>query len=283
MITRLLLIFSAIIAAVLGLTKGFVGSNTNDSSSEEIVTNANQKVQPFVSGKASSSQKGIEIPTSPRNMNEHIITRLAYTLSYNKNLRLPNWVAWHLTAAHTKGNFRRTEMKFVEDESVPRPRATNWDYVQSGYDRGHMCPSGDNRWSEKAQQESFIYTNCCPQRHSLNSEEWEELESRCRHWANVYGDIYIVCGPMFTSKEHKTIGKNHVAVPDAFFKVVLRLGKEPAALGFTYKNEGNTGAMSKHVCTVDWIEEMTGIDFFPALDDKTEKKVEAEANLSKWK
>lgn len=228
-------------------------------------------------------QKSLEIPVSPKNMQEQIISRLAYTVSYNKSLRLPNWVAWHLSSAHTKGKFKRTEMKFEEDVTVPKPRATNWDYVQSGYDRGHMCPSGDNRWSEQAQRESFIYTNCCPQRHSLNSEEWEELESRCRHWANVYGDIYIVCGPMFTKKERKTIGKNRIAVPDAFFKVVLRMGKSPAALGFIYQNEGNTGDMASHVCTVDKIESLTGIDFFPALDNNIEKKVEAEANLSKWK
>lgn len=228
-------------------------------------------------------QKSLEIPTSPKKMQEQIISRLAYTLSYNKSLRLPNWVAWHLSSAHTKGKFKRTELKFEEDTTVSKPRATNWDYVQSGYDRGHMCPSGDNRWSEQAQRESFIYTNCCPQRHSLNSEEWEELESRCRHWANVYGDIYIVCGPMFSSKDHKTIGKNRIAVPDAFFKVVLRMGKSPAAIGFTYKNEGNTGTMSNHVCTVDYIEKLTGIDFFPTLSDNLENKLEAEANLADWK
>ncbi len=231
-----------------------------------------------------SETKDITIPRSKSIAQEQIISRLAYTLSYNKATRIPNWVAWHLTSAHTKGQHNRKGIKFAEDEKVPSPRATNLDYIQSGYDRGHMCPSGDNRWSEQAQIESFFYTNCCPQRHALNEGDWNELESRCRHWANCYGDIYIVCGPILDKGvNHKTIGKNRITVPEGFFKVVLRLGKNPAAIGFLYRNDSSSHPMSHYVHTVDEIERLTGIDFFPALDDKTENKVEAEADLSKWK
>ena len=136
------------------------------------------------------------------------LERAAYRLSYNPATRLPVWVAWHLTAEHTDGPYSRKGIKFAEDEDVPVPRATNMDYINSGYDRGHICPSGDNKWSEEAQLQSFLYTNCCPQLHNLNAGDWNELEGKCRKWAQQYGGVYIVSGPLLLNKKHKTIGKN---------------------------------------------------------------------------
>lgn len=210
------------------------------------------------------------------------LERTAYTLLYNKEMRLPLWVAWHLTKNHTSGTNKREGLKFVEDEDVPMPRATNMDYVNSGYDRGHMCPSGDNKWSAKAQEESFLYTNCCPQLHTLNAGDWEELESKCRYWARKFGDIYIVCGPVFLNKKHKTIGKSRVVVPEAFYKVVLCMQGTPKGIGFIYRNDLSNKKMSSYVNTIDDVERITGIDFFPALPDNIEKKVEATVNLSDW-
>lgn len=210
------------------------------------------------------------------------LERAGYILSYNPATRLPVWVAWHLTADHTDGAHSRNGLKFAEDEEVPEPRATNMDYVNSGYDRGHICPSGDNRWSREAQVQSFLYTNCCPQLHNLNTGDWRELEEKCRVWARQYGEIYIVSGPLLFNKKHKTIGKNRVVVPEAFYKVVLCLQGTPKAIGFIYRNEANNKRMSSYVNTVDDVERLTGLDFFSALPDNVEQKVEATADLGDW-
>lgn len=210
------------------------------------------------------------------------LDRTAYSLLYNKETKLPVWVAWELTGYHTDGPYGRSGIKFAEDTAVPSPRATNMDYVQSGYDRGHMCPSGDNKWSEKAQLESFMYTNCCPQLHNLNAGDWNELEGKCRAWAKKYGNIYIVCGPLLLNKQHKTIGKNKVVVPEAFYKVVLCLQGKPKGIGFIYRNEVGDHKMSSYVNTIDDVERITGIDFFPSLPDDVETAVEATANLEDW-
>ncbi len=210
------------------------------------------------------------------------LERAAYRLSYNPATRLPVWVAWHLTAEHTDGPYSRKGIKFAEDEDVPVPRATNMDYVNSGYDRGHICPSGDNKWSEEAQLQSFLYTNCCPQLHNLNAGDWNELEGKCRKWAQQYGGVYIVSGPLLLNKKHKTIGKNKVVVPEAFFKVVLCMEGEPKAIGFIYRNEANNKTMSSYVNTVDDVERLTGLDFFSALPDEVEREVEAKADLADW-
>ena len=225
---------------------------------------------------------GLEVPEKLTDRPEQILKRVAYTASYNSDLRIPNWVAWKLTGAHTRGKNKRAGVKFHEDTDVPMPRAVDFDYVRSGYDRGHLCPSADNRWDATAQEQSFLLTNVCPQDHNLNVGDWHELENLCRKWAKMYGSIYVVAGPVLFKGKHKTIGKNKVTVPEAFFKVVLCMEKKPKVIGFIYRNESGNRPKSYYVNTIDDVERITGIDFFPALPDKVENEVEATSSLEDW-
>ena len=215
---------------------------------------------------------------------ELILKRKGYTTSYNSKSKNPNWVAWHLTKAHTYGDNQRKNEVFFEDEDIERSlRATDNDYYNSRYDRGHMCPAGDNKWDAQAMRESFLFTNICPQNHGLNKYEWNDLEIQCRDWAREYGAIDIVCGPIYKGTgEQKTIGRNKVWVPDAFFKVILCRQGKPKAIGFIYRNEGVKQTQAEALHSVDEIEALTGIDFFPALDDETEDRIEAECDLKAW-
>ena len=224
-----------------------------------------------------------EIPAPLKDRPEQILHRKGYTVSYNNATRNPNWVAWHLTKSHTYGSNQRSGEVFTEDVSVSKPRATDADYYNSRYDRGHMCPAGDNKWDKEAMAQSFLFTNVCPQNHGLNKYEWNDLEMLCRDWAREYGAIDVVCGPVYNgSDQQKTIGKNRVWVPDAFFKVVLCRQGKAKAIGFLYRNEGKKQPMADAVCTVDDVERLTGLDFFPELDDATENRIEATATLSDW-
>lgn len=231
---------------------------------------------------AAEADDKLVMQTSPKGTLEQILKRTGYVASYNKATLLPNWVAWHLTAERTEGSVKRSGVDFAEDTEVPEPRATDWDYYNSGYDRGHMCPAADNKWSKKAMEESFLFTNMCPQNGNLNRGDWNEMEMACRKWAKKYGDLYIVCGPILYKGKHKTIGKNKVVVPEAFFKVVLRTGDDPQAIGFIYKNTSGNRPKDSYVNTVDEVERITGIDFFPSLPDDVEKNVEATADIANW-
>lgn len=235
-----------------------------------------------VSAGAAEADDKLVMQTSPKGTPEQILKRTGYVASYNKTTLLPNWVAWHLTAERTEGSAKRSGVDFAEDTEVPEPRATDWDYYNSGYDRGHMCPAADNKWSKKAMEESFLFTNMCPQNGNLNRGDWNEMEMACRKWAKKYGDLYIVCGPILYKGKHKTIGKNKVVVPEAFFKVVLRTGDDPQAIGFIYKNTSGNRPKDSYVNTVDEVERITGIDFFPSLPDDVEKNVEATADIANW-
>ena len=218
---------------------------------------------------------------------EQMLHRYAYVTSYNKGTRTPNWVGWALTASHTDGEYARGGHKFMEDSDVPEPRAAYYDIRESecGYQRGHMCPAGDNKWSYRAQKEAFLMTNICPQNGNLNQRDWKYLEEACRDWARRYGKIYIVAGPIFRGKKHNTVGEHRVAVPDAFFKVVMRTkgsSHDAQAIGFVYENQSGHHDMSHYVRSVDDVERITGLDFFYQLDDKVERKIESRSDLGKW-
>lgn len=226
--------------------------------------------------------ESLEIPKIQRDLPEQIIKRLAYTVSYNKVTKCPNWVAWYLSADHSDGEWGRSN-DYREDYEVPSPRATNEDYKGSIWSRGHMCPAGDNKWNADAMSETFLLSNMCPQDRSLNSGFWNQVEMDCRKWAKKYGGVYIACGPLYYKNNHETIGTNQIVVPEAFYKVILRLNPRPNAIGYVVKNNEGTKKKDQYVNTVDEVERITGIDFFPALPDDIENEVEAYANLDDWR
>ena len=244
------------------------------------------------SRKAASIKKvqpteGLEVPAFEKNKKEVLLYRSNYTLSFNKKTNLPNWVAWRLDKKKLVEKVSRDRYGFTADPDMEGENAVvTQDYARSGYDRGHMCPANDSRWSGEAMRESFYMTNICPQNPNLNSGDWNELEQACHRWAEKEV-VYIVCGPILYKKSQaEYIGKEHkIRVPEAFFKVVLS-GVEkgtPRAIGFIYKNTKGNQPLDAYVNTVDEVERITGIDFFPALADEVEAKVESGYNMKDWK
>lgn len=228
----------------------------------------------------------IEQPAALQGVPEQIIEHTGFVVSFNKELGQPNWVAWELTAEEAEGEVPRAD-DFLPDPQVAEAyQVTTADYRGSGYDRGHMCPAADMKWSSKAMNDCFYMTNICPQDHSLNAGSWSTLEKACRRWALREGSVYIAAGPVFkTGKQHAKIGQEHpVAVPDGFFKVVLSLRKgAEKAIGFYYENNSVKQPMEQTAMSVDAVETLTGMDFFPALDDDLENRLEATFKLKEWR
>ena len=223
---------------------------------------------------------GLEIPSGGKG---EIIEHTGYTLSYREEYEVPEWVAYELTreevttlAVERKDNFR-------EDKAVGTGSATLQDYKKSGYDRGHMAPAADFRWSAEAMDDTFYLSNMCPQTHAFNAGIWSDLESAIRSMAYEDGSIYVVTGPVITDGPYDTIGENKVAVPSYFYKVVLDYS-EPTikAIGFILPHENSKNPLSYFAVTVDEVEERTGLDFFPLLPDNTEEKLESSLDTSLW-
>jgi endonuclease G len=217
----------------------------------------------------------------PQGTTQEIIEYPGFTVSYNKDYHNPNYVAWQLLGSQTDGNIKRSN-KFVVDESV-KGCATDQDYRNSGYDRGHMFPAADAKYSERTMDACFYLTNICPQDHSLNNGAWKRLEETCRKWAIRDSAIIIISGPVLTDRLTTTIGSTKVAVPKRFFKVILApYANPPRAIGFVMDNGYVQGGIQNSALSVDQVEAITGIDFFAALPDSIENIVESQCNFPLW-
>ena len=254
-------IAAVIIIALIGSTNL---RSLTEKATQEVIQEANSH----------ADTQRMEIPQISNGRQGQIIQRTGYTLSYDDKNRTPQWVAWELTKEETRGNEERND-EFLPDPQVIGTQVVTYDYSRSGYDRGHMAPAGDMKWDRQAMQESFYMSNICPQDHNLNTEDWNDLEMKSREWARRYGKVYIVCGPIYNGTRKEYIGDHRVRVPDAFFKVILiNEAKKQAALGFYFKNEAGERPLAEYLVSVDHIEKLTGLDFFAALPDELENRLE---------
>lgn len=204
-----------------------------------------------------------------------------FTVSFNAQTHLPNYAVWELTATEADGEGKRVS-NFRADERVAGCPTLD-DYRHSGYDRGHMAPAGDMKWSEQAMEDCHYLTNIAPQVKALNSGAWGTLESNCRNWAKRDSAIIIVCGPVPTDKIPRHIGESNVAVPERFFKVVLApYANPPRGIGFIMPNSRINGGVQATAVTIDEVEAVTGYDFFSALPDDIEADVEQQCNYPLW-
>lgn len=201
-----------------------------------------------------------------------------FNLNFNSGLHIPNYVAWELTADETHGNIKRGRFKIDRNvEGCPDPK----NYTGSGYDRGHMAPAADMKFSQKAMDDCFYMTNILPQNHSLNSGAWQGLEDICRKWAQRDSAIIIISGPVFNKPASEFLGEERVAVPPSLFKIVLFHKATPlSAVAFLIPNERMKTSLRKTVVPIDSIETLTGLDFFTALPDSIEQQLESEIHIN---
>lgn len=236
------------------------------------------------SGSSISVESGLENLELPKPIDgEKIIRHTGYTLSYNEEAEQPSYVAYELTRAEVLTQNVERDDDFREDPMVLSKSAELSDYRGSGYDRGHMAPAADFRWSSEAMSDTFYLSNMSPQDPSFNRGIWADLEAAVRVMAYENDGLYVVTGPVLTDGPYETIGKNEVAVPKNYYKVLLDY-KEPdvKAIGFLLPNEGSSKSLESFATTVDEVERVTGIDFFTALPDDQEEEIESTLNLSKW-
>ncbi|GAA6100930.1 endonuclease G, mitochondrial [Tachysurus ichikawai] len=161
----------------------------------------------------------------------HIQSRESYVTCYDPRNRTPAWVIEQLSADTLTGNSDRKLCDFKEDDSVHvYHRATNSDYRGSGFDRGHLAAAANHKWSQKAMNDTFYLSNVAPQNPHLNQNAWNNLERYCRSLIKHYENVYVCSGPLYLPRQesdgkmyvkYQVIGKNHVAVPTHFFKVVI--------------------------------------------------------------
>lgn len=207
---------------------------------------------------------------------DDIVRHEGYTLRYRDAYKNADWVAYPLLAYEVTGRAERDQEQFQPDPAVDNGTALPSDYTRSGYDRGHLAPAGDFKFSQRLTRESFYMSNVSPQAPQFNRGIWKELEELVRSWAVRDNGLYVVTGPVLRPGL-PTIGRaNAVSVPEKFYKVILYCNKpDIRMIGFLLNNEGSSSSLRQFVVPVDQIEQLTGIDFFAKLPDELERRLES--------
>jgi len=206
-----------------------------------------------------------------------IVRHEGYTLRYRDEYKVADWVAYPLLGYETTGDADRDREQFKPDPLVRTGTALPSDYTRSGYDRGHLAPAGDFKFSQRMMRESFYMSNVSPQAPQFNRGIWKQLEELIRTWAVRDNGVYVVTGAVL-KRGLPTIGKTtEVSVPQQFYKVILYCNApDIRMIGFLLNNEPSNESLRQFVVPVDQIERLTGIDFFSKLPDDLERRLESQ-------
>lgn len=210
-----------------------------------------------------------------------IVQHSAITIGYVENHELPQWVAYALRKEHLRDCFDRGD-NFREDPSVRSGTALPTDYRSSGFDRGHIAPAGDMKWSKEAMEESFFMSNITPQSPKMNRGRWAILENLTRAWAKEGDETIVVSGPVLRDNLPR-IGATGVSVPDEHFKVLLRSKDgQRSAIAFLMTQNPSANDLQTYALPVRVIEERTGLNFFPHLSQSEQNRVEQSIDWNAW-
>lgn len=234
---------------------------------------------PVAAGQIPSSDE-LQRVTGNDNPDRIMVPYEGFTVAFNPVTHIPDYVTWEITADKLRGDLPRGSFKtdpYVIGSADPS------DYRNSGYDRGHLAPAADMKWSRQAMSDCFMMPNIAPQAPRLNQHSWNNLEKRCRARAQADSLVIVVAGPVPDDKPTGVIGANRVAIPERYFKVILSpTANPPMAIGFIMQNDNTSQGLQKCALSVDRVEEITGYDFFAALPDSIENQIESHADFNAW-
>ncbi|MGB3151691.1 MAG: DNA/RNA non-specific endonuclease [Maribacter sp.] len=226
------------------------------------------------------TENGFPEDLYPSSTAGEIVHHSYFSLSYNEPFEQAEWVAYELKKEYLTHDDRKRPY-FIEDPWV-KSKSADWrNYKGSGYDRGHLCPAGDRRFSEKAYNETFYTSNISPQDRDFNAGIWNRLEMKVRSWAKRYKRLYVITGGVL-DEGLEEIGQEEVDVPNYFYKIIVKKGSDNwDVIGFVIPNREQDKPLINFAVSIDSIEELTAIDFFPRLKENELK--ENSINLENWK
>ena len=227
--------------------------------------------------------------------NESLIEHEAMFLVYSEEHEQAKWVLHKISTNILDGKVSRTN-DFRKDLLIKtgsseegdfflKRKKSNGRYAYEGfsYDRGHLAPSADFRWSQKSLSESYFYSNISPQKASFNRGKWADLENMIRGYVfENKKDLYVYTGPILKpglKKIKRSI--NGVSIPEKFFKIVVNY-EDKKAIAYIMPQETSHYPIEYFATTIEEVEKLTGIDFLANIDDEIEAILETQKDIKHW-
>jgi len=220
------------------------------------------------------------------NCSGKVLHRTGYDLCYDIETKNATWTSYCLKDSFLSNLKVKRKDDFRPDPDLKKgERAELQDYLNSGYDRGHLVPAGDMSRSEVTMSESFLLSNMAPQIGPyFNRGIWKDLEAKVRKWAKLKRNIYVFTGPLYLEGNAKCIGANRIVVPSHFYKIIVHINRsEVSTIAFILPNKANpTSKLASFIVSIDDIEKKSGIDFLEELNDSIENKIESGKAQAMW-
>lgn len=262
-----------------------IPENSNASSGRQLNIPANQTEI------AEQCTKQLEdVPEAYKaTMNSIQLDHRALKISYNTTHRIPNWVYYDLSRENLMNSCAKRKDKFRGDPLLARAQLpkdliiSENGYKNSGFDRGHMAPSGDFIWDQSINEDTFFMSNMSPQTAELNQKTWNALEAHVRNWACGFGEIKVYTGPIMDPNMKRL--NSCVSIPNKFFKVLVGMkNKKLVGIGFVYDQNDKVGdPYKKNAMTIRKVEELSGLNFFEnQYAQKVQDEFETKMDIRDW-
>jgi len=209
-----------------------------------------------------------------------------YSISYSTEHKNAEWVAYELRGNRLDLATAVERENFVSDPQTEAEVSAN-DFVNSGYDRGHLVPAFDMNFNQTAMREACYLTNVSPQAPGFNRGIWKKLEGTVRKWAKENKRLYVVTGPILRHKAADAPrlkdSKDNPTIPRGFYKVILDYDNpQKKGIGFLFKNKDIDQPLENFVVSIDRVEAYTNLDFFPQLTPQEQEVLETTVNPAEW-
>lgn len=243
----------------------------------------------------------VELPALRNGTNDVFITHstsfngknvTSFSMEYDKSKKHSRWIAFRFDNMTKQQNVIRSDEPFDVDPSVSSEyQRVQADFGRQGYDRGHLCASADRLYSREVNEQTFYYTNMSPQKKEFNRVIWATLEGAVQKWGRsctASDTMYVVKGGTIDKEEQiiKYINNDRSKpVPKYYYMAVLfKKAESFKAIAFwlEHTDKPKSTKLVDYALSIDELEEKTGIDFFPALNDKLENVIEATYSAKAW-